>query len=419
MNPRAEIADKRMCFFPKRNVQEEQSIKFILDLSRSLHLTSTLTVKNPRLEQTASKSRVCAKLVAPGFSQDLWYEVSGCPLSVDATPFAIAALPLAMARGWNLLSDAPVSAQLINAIPHIQDMLRLWIPQAQRVEWNVPQYAGHHRQEQHGVFFSAGVDSFYTFLKHQETIGSLIFVTGFDIPLHKTSLAVRVGNHIKVCAAAFEKKLIEVKTNLREFCDQFVSWRFYHGAALASVANLLSSQVGTVYIGATHTYSTLIPLGSHPMLDPLWSSEAVKIIHDGCEATRFQKVERLAESPLALRSLRVCFRNKGDELNCGQCEKCLRTMTSLCALNVLGHCGTFEAPFNLRRIAGQCLGDNPRLLVYVEQNLAAMKERTDRPHEVIDALKQSMRKPGLLRRLKSQAKPIFRRSTYLKLLGKS
>ncbi|MFT3878955.1 MAG: hypothetical protein QM703_04760 [Gemmatales bacterium] len=360
-------------------------------------MSSTLTIHPPRLEQTTAGNRVSAKLQAPGFSQELWYEVSGSPLTTDATPFAIAALPIAMARGWNVQSEGPVSALLTRSVPKIQDMLCLWIRQAQRIEWKAPVQASQPRLAPSGTFFSGGVDSYYTFLKHQEAISSLIFVTGFDVPLHKIALAERVGNHIRSCAKAFQKNLIEVKTNLREFCDQFVSWRYYHGAALGSVANLLSAQVGTVYLAATHTYANLIPCGSHPMLDPLWSSEAVKIVHDGCEATRFQKVERMAQNPIALGTVRVCYHNKASELNCGRCEKCLRTMTSLYALNALDQCKTFDAPFNLQRIAGQRLGDNPRILVYVEQNMAALKERMDNPHEVVSALKLSMRKSGLLR----------------------
>ena len=38
------------------------------------------------------------------------------------------------------------------------------------------------------------------------------------------------------------------------------------------------------------TYAHLGPLGSHPLLDPLWSSEDVELVHDGCEATRLDKL---------------------------------------------------------------------------------------------------------------------------------
>lgn len=368
-------------------------------------------ISRPLLTPLAKGHRLSARLDAPGFSQTLWYEVVGCPLVVDATPFVVAALPLAMAHGWQLHSDAPVSARLLNAFPTIQSILQLWINGSQRIGCNLPTHANLPRQKASGCFFSGGVDSYYTFLKHRSAIDSHVFVTGFDVPLHKTALAERVGREMRNTSAAFGVNLIEVKTNLREFCDQIVSWRYYHGAALASVAHLLTQRLGAIYVAATHTYADLFPCGSHPLLDPLWSSELVELIHDGCEASRFQKVEALAKEPIALKTLRVCYHNKASELNCGTCEKCLRTMTSLYVLGVLDRCESFGKKLDMRRLAGQRLGGNPRILMYVQENLAAVRERQDAPH-VVQALKQSMRRPGLIRRINRQAKPLFRRSTY-------
>lgn len=378
-------------------------------------MTNTIIVRQPTITHTARGSRASARLEGPGFAHELWYEVTGCPVEVDATPFVVAALPMAMARGWHLDSEAPASSRLLQSIPNIQNILRFWIPNARRIAWTIPSEVAQKYEDKSGAFFSGGVDSYYTFLKHRDTISAHIFVTGFDIPLSNPALAARVSSEMRRTSASFGVNLVEVKTNLREFCDQFVNWRYYHGAALASVAHLLSRQLGTIYIGATHTYADLFPCGSHPMLDPLWSSEAVELIHDGCEATRFQKVEALAQSLTALKTLRVCYRNKSSELNCGRCEKCLRTMTSLYALNVLQHCESFATKLDTRRIAQLRLGDNPRILMYVQENIDALKERKDDPH-VAGALKQSMRRPGLLRQLQRQAKPLVRRSTYMKLL---
>lgn len=381
-------------------------------------MTTTLTVRMPVLEHTATGSRLSALLEGPSFNQQLYYHVTGCPLSVDGTPFLAAALPIAMSRGWNLVCEAPVSSRVQHALPTIQAMLRLWIPGTQYVDLQTSTQAQQSRHQASGTFFSGGVDSYYTFLKHRESIAAHVFVIGFDIPLQKTALAERVAREMRSTSAAFGVNLIEVKTNLREFCDQFVSWRMYHGAALASVAHLLRQQLGTIYIAATHTYADLFACGSHPMLDPLWSSEAVEIVHDGCEATRFQKVASLAKNPIALKTLRVCYRNRATELNCGRCEKCLRTMISLYSLNVLDQCETFERQLDPHQIARMRLGDNPRILMYVRENLTALKERRDSQH-VIQAVQRSMRRPGLLRQLNRQAKPLFRRSTYLRWLGQS
>ncbi len=381
-------------------------------------MTATLTVRMPTLVQEASGSCLSAKLEGPSFSQVLYFRVKGCSLSVDGTPFIAAALPLAMSRGWNLQVEGPVSALLQQSIPQIQSVFKLWVPGFEKIEWQAPTLQTRSRPSASGTFFSGGVDSYYTYLKHQKSIASLIFVTGFDIPLHKTELAQRVSASIRQTAQALDVNLIEVTTNLREFCDQFVSWRMYHGAALASVAHLVGQAVGTVYLAATHTYADLFACGTHPLLDPLWSSETVNIVHDGCEATRFQKVARLAQSDIALKTLRVCYRNRASELNCGRCEKCLRTMISLYSLNVLDRCETFANTLDIRQIARLRLGGNPRILMYVQENLTALKERHDSKH-VVQAVQRSMRRPGLLRQLNRQAKPLFRRSTYLKWFGQA
>lgn len=40
-------------------------------------------------------------------------------------------------------------------------------------------------------------------------------------------------------------------------------------------------------------------------------------------------------------NLRVCPANVKDRLNCGRCEKCVRTMTGLVAVDALDKCGAF------------------------------------------------------------------------------
>ena len=86
------------------------------------------------------------------------------------------------------------------------------------------------------------------------------------------------------------------------------------------------------------------------MTDPLLSTSATTVVHDGAEATRVEKTRAVAESALALRSLRVCWRSRSDH-NCGDCEKCYRTMTTLSLLGALNKCSTFPAgSFDPRRI---------------------------------------------------------------------
>src|SRR5262249_48716637 len=108
-----------------------------------------------------------------------------------------------------------------------------------------------------------------------------------------------------------------------------INWRIYSGGGLASIA--LASALSRVYIASSYTYTELFPLGSHVVTDRLWSSEATEIVHDGAEAFRSDKLRKIAQDPVLLAGLRVCWQDAG--YNCGKCEKCLRTM---CALRALG-----------------------------------------------------------------------------------
>jgi hypothetical protein len=85
-----------------------------------------------------------------------------------------------------------------------------------------------------------------------------------------------------------------------------------------------------------------MPWGSHPVIDPLWSSENMEIIHDGANADRVTKImDTIALYPEALRLLRVCVNKRGGSGNCGFCVKCIRTMTALEMAGVLRSCGSF------------------------------------------------------------------------------
>ncbi len=135
---------------------------------------------------------------------------------------------------------------------------------------------------------------------------------------------------------SFGKALIPVEHNHYPFGYRYnLSRLLTQGSVLASVGLLLGFH--RVYVPSAFSYTQLIPLGSHPLIDPLWSNDCPEIIHDGCEARRTEKIEKICESESALANLRVCFQDMN--INCGKCEKCLRTMIPLKLL------GVSDAPF--------------------------------------------------------------------------
>lgn len=293
-----------------------------------------------------------------GAAHRVRYELPGPPPPTAADALLAACLLPAMREGATLRIDEPVSPRLLQAIPTIQEIFVNWqqrfpiYSRYARTSVEAPARVPRSRvAERTAAFFTGGVDSFYTVLRHREEIDSLLLVHGFDFSLENGEKERRIMAGVRAAAHALGKPLVEVRTDLRSFTDGYAHWEAYHGAALASVALLLSSNFAKVYLPATLTYSHLIPLGSHPLLDPLWSTEELQLVHDGCEASRLEKLALISKETAARTWLRVCWENRNGRYNCGSCEKCLRTMVAMKALGLLDLFDTFPHEIDAAAIA--------------------------------------------------------------------
>lgn len=279
-----------------------------------------------------------------------------------ADPFLAAFLPPAMVLGEALEIDGAASSRLLRQAEDIQDILRTFIPTLKdavvKVAARSPA-ATADTPPRNGLFFSLGVDSAYSLLKNMarhpaddERLTHLLTVIGFDLYLRDNASFPEVHASVQRTAEETGKQHLVAWTNLREFSDQVADWPYlYHGAALASVGLALGDAFRRIHIAATTTYDLLYPFGSHPLLDPLWSTESLTFVHDGCEATRTAKVRRIAESPLLLERLRVCVGDRGPEVyNCGACWKCVMTMIALHTAGALERCPTLPHVIDPERL---------------------------------------------------------------------
>ncbi|MFD0345158.1 hypothetical protein ACFQ0M_01880 [Kitasatospora aburaviensis] len=167
-----------------------------------------------------------------------------------------------------------------------------------------------------GLFFTLGVDCFYSLLgdggrrsePHHRPITDLLFV---NFEQHTGPDHARLLDRVRLVADRSDCRAVVAETNLRAFTAPLVRWEDFHGAALGSTALALQGLLGRCLIAASFEYRHLPPFGSHPVLDHLWSSESLEIVHDGADATRAEKVaRRLARSDLALQNLTVCWRSR-------------------------------------------------------------------------------------------------------------
>ncbi len=361
--------------------------------------------------ETERGSKLSARIQCPGSDLDgkeLWIcYPPDClnNLSYLADPWIAMLLWPAMRLGQTLRIDAVASAQLAAATDELMAIMNCWDSQFRPVEIQLQGVtSGPPGNGATASFFSGGVDSFYTALKNQSArpdhdgnVSHLIFAQGFDVRLHDNELYNSILPSMQTCADELGCALVRCSTNVRDVIPEgMVAWLMYYGSALAAMALGLSGRWTRVLIPASHTYKDLFPNGSHPVLDPLWSTESVQLIHDGAEATRVAKVKYITTSELALHHLRVCWGNPEGQYNCSRCEKCVRTMISLKIAGTLEKCTTFDRSLSYSRIADLPLTTEPSRIFMMESYEAAMAAQAD--SALIRAMRQCLH-PSLPRRI--------------------
>ncbi len=114
---------------------------------------------------------------------ELWYRVPGeYHVSDTASPFLAAALLPAMLRGEKLEVDnsLSVSTKLLRNLSTLQEIHNCWNPIFKIIPIEAATRAESPLNYGVASFFSGGVDSTYTLLKHLEEISHLVFIKGFD-----------------------------------------------------------------------------------------------------------------------------------------------------------------------------------------------------------------------------------------------
>ena len=331
-----------------------------------------------------------------------------------------AVLPCMKAGGGMLAADGEASKKFLFGLEKIQDIYRAWDKHFKHIT-----ITGEHREPEKlsgkrvGVFFSGGINSFYTLIKNQDSITDLIFVHGLDIELPNIKLREIVAAKIHEIASHFGKNVIEIETNVREDLNVFAKWEGKsQGAALASTGHFLSSEFSKIYIPAALTHANMVPWGCHPLVDPHWSSSSLEFASDGVEATRMEKIAFVSKNDKALQYIRVCCSNVDSQYNCCRCEKCVLTMVGMTIHNKLERCASFEK--------GICLKDIYRINTMVGLSRVRARinldelEKTSGNKELKRALEKVLKRPKLVNKtklLRGEIKDGLLRVRKLGLLG--
>jgi hypothetical protein len=341
-------------------------------------------------------------------------------LSENGNPWLVCLVPLAMTLGEPLKINLPVDRVLLKNVRQLQLIWKSWYPYLTKVAIEAPA-ADLHREGpgKTAAFFSGGIDSFFTILRHSKLdflgrlpVDELITVGGFDIPVERQREFEVMRAYLEKSASRLGIQFVDISTNIKDTSWSKARWgKLAHGCGLATIAHLLDKRFSNMLVGSTGGYANLRPWGSHVLTDPLLSSGQMTFVHDGSEFSRIKKTQLVLHYPEAMEALHVCFRLASDK-NCCRCMKCYRTMMTLDILNAKDKAPTFD--WNLYKI-GEIQNLLPRALVDYEymcdiRLLAREHGRLEIAREITKSLNRSkFYNPIITRIWDWRTRPYFRR----------
>jgi len=294
----------------------------------------------------------------------LWFEVdgeAGSDVRPAAEAFLLACAVPAFGRGERRVAiEGTICPRLRDGLSSALALLGSWYRDRRVSALVEPSrgFAAPRKAEmpRAAVLLSGGVDSLDLLLRNRSrfpppdlaSFRDVVHVSGVGYVGPPGSPAVesvseRSRRAAEAMARATGSRFVEIRTNLVEIEPSYMFFqRRWYGSAFLSGVHLLAGTVTSAsFASAHHLASGLMPSGSHPELDALFSTGAVEIRHDGADRSRLEKVRGIAAHP-ALRHLFVCHSWPAPEApNCGRCEKCLRTLAEILVCGALDRAESF------------------------------------------------------------------------------
>lgn len=273
-------------------------------------------------------------------------DVSLVPSSINIIPFLSNVMPIAWFAGFDVYVDEidedfyfallNIKNEFIKNYPSIQNK-KAEIKYKKLIKNDFP-------KEKIALLFSGGVDAFASFFRLYQKEPNLITIHGADIDLedeYQWNNVVQFNENEPILNS-LEK--VYIKSNFRTFYTYKVDllltnigwWgNIQHGLALTGVIAPLSyiKKYSTIYIASTRSiHMEFNPWGSMPEIDNQIKWSGVNVFHDGFELKRQDKVDIIVTAVNQLdkkTTIRVCYSEFKEGLNCSKCEKCLRTIFAI------------------------------------------------------------------------------------------
>ncbi len=267
-------------------------------------------------------------------------DVSQIPTSLAVIPFLANFVPISWFAGFDV-HVAEADATFVNSLSELKKEFSVHFSEIdQNTKLTAKNIVANTiDSNETALLFSGGLDAFEALTRNIDQNPVLVSVWGADIDLSDTKRWDEFQRYNSEETIIDQSRVQYVKTNIRAFYTHHVdlladiSWwgKIQHGMALISVIAPLSPILGikTVMIASSNTGEVSFGWGSTSETDEKVKWANMKVIHDGFQFRRTQKIENIvsfAKKTGNHPQLRVCYSELRQGKNCSQCAKCQRTM---------------------------------------------------------------------------------------------
>lgn len=240
---------------------------------------------------------------------------------------------LAALRGEDLVVEGPVDARAAAGAADLAAMVSEWWAGRPPVRVEVEEtYEAPTSGDGVGLFFSRGVDSWSSLLDlldepPPDRVTHLLFVH-HGPPLWFRSLEAEIIEGNRAVADELGLELVVVTTDARGHLDALRPWGDTFSPVTAACGLQVATGLRRLVMASAHRQDVSTRTGTDPALAATFGTSATEVVFGNPDRTRDERVAHILSSPLARRTLHVCWEGMTTG-NCGRCKKCQLTLSSL------------------------------------------------------------------------------------------
>lgn len=327
-------------------------------------------IKRPEIVSCINGARLQAVIEIDGSEKLLWFEVTGeyADYLVDdrADAFVVSFVNYAMIHGYDIKSDAPLSRKLYYQLTHYYipalnsadetfRSIRVFCDVTDRILESAGAV---------GTGMSGGIDSFATLYLHSsDNCPDSHMVTHLTFFNVGAALSSNANRHSYEDIIAFEKEDIVEHTRRinQQRYEMAASFAQSYGYPLVRIETNIMEVQPILYrnvnvqrncaavlamqkLFKVYYYASSFKLNDFNIKAeqdaayyemfalPMFSTDATQFYSSGAAYSRLQKTQMVSNYQPSYNSLNVCWLH---DVNCGKCEKCIRTLVTLDLLGAL------------------------------------------------------------------------------------